>query len=359
MVFVKRDPKPSPGFDVVTMMDNKSQSGEVGIEVEVEGNKFPKHQQSGVQHAKDPERIPPEWKSLKDGSLRGADNQEYVLKAPLPFDAIPGAVNNLFKMFTDYGTVLDDSNRTSVHVHVNVQSWHMNRLTTFMAMYYILEEILTEWCGDHRVGNLFCLRAKDAPALIRHVREFVRSDGRSGFSSNIHHYAALNTHALNKYGSLEFRTLRGVLEPTPIIEWVSIIRRLYDLSSNYPDPRELVETFSGEGPFGFLDSVLGDKAYVIRQGISMTDYQIRESLYDGIRMAQDICYCRDWSLFAPLKLDEDPFGRSRQVLVKRIKQQLDIDVAPASSSITTLSQDTEVYANEEDFEPETDYDFEG
>lgn len=353
MVFLRRETRPKVGFNVLTLMNHETTEGQVGIEVEVEGNKFPKHIYPG-QNPVNPEKIPAVWRSVKDGSLRGVDNQEYVLKQPLPFDDIPKAVADLWKMFDDFGTVLTDSNRTSVHVHVNVQSWHLNRLTTFMGMYYILEEILTEWCGDNRVGNLFCLRAKDAPALIQHTRKFLQSDGKGyGFSGNIHHYAGLNTHALNKYGSLEFRTLRGVLSPEPIVEWVKIIRRLYELSAEYPDPRMMVESFSGEGPLGFFDFLLGDMAYVVRQGIQMTDYQIRESMYEGIRLAQDICYCRDWSMYEPLKLEEDPFGRERKIVMRNLSSQLDADVAPAGSPQPVGHQ---TYATEDDFEPEPDYD---
>jgi hypothetical protein len=334
MVFLKREAKPSRGFDVVTIMGNKDTTGQVGLEVEVEGNKFPKHAYPN-QNAVDPEKIPSVWKSVKDGSLRGADSQEYVLKSPLSFDEVPEAVNSLWKMFNDYGSVLDDSNRTSVHVHVNVQTWHMNRLTTFVAMYYILEEILTEWCGDHRVGNLFCLRAKDAPAIVRHFRNFVRTDGGSSFEQNVHHYAGLNTHALNKYGSLEFRALRGVQEPGPIIEWVSIIRRLYELSAEYDDPRTMVEMFSSEGPFAFFDTLLGDKAHTVRQGISMTD----------------------WSLFSPLVVEADPFGREKRTVKQKLTAYLDADVAPAGSSNSSIGSILS-YATEEDndYEPEPEYD---
>src|SRR5690349_22399742 len=143
----------------------KETKGDIGIEIEVEGNKFPKHAYEGYD-AVDPERIPKQWDYHRDGSLRGEDNAEYVLKKPLKFSEVPKAINDLWQMFSDYGTVLDVSNRTSVHVHLNVQDFYINRLCSFAAMYLSVEDILTGWCGDHRVGNLFCLRAKDTPAIV-------------------------------------------------------------------------------------------------------------------------------------------------------------------------------------------------
>jgi hypothetical protein len=281
MVFVKREPKPSHGFNVVTLMNHEQVSGEVGLEVEVEGNKFPKTGPYGG--AGDSDKIPKVWRYTKDNSLRGADNAEYVLRAPLKFDEIPKAVNDLWKMFADYGSVLDDSNRTSVHVHLNVQSWHLNRLTSFMAAYYILEEILTEWCGDNRVGNLFCLRAKDAPALITHVKAFVKLNGSCPFNSDIHHYAALNTHALHKYGSLEFRTLRGVLDPQPILDWVAILRRLYDLSADFADPRLIVDQFIAR-TVRVLHYVVGGNGSSSQAGYSL---QRRRHPREPVRRRQD------------------------------------------------------------------------
>ncbi len=357
MCFVKREPVPQPGFNVVTMMGNKQTVGQVGIEVEVEGNKFPKTAYHGGP-AVSPEKIPEVWRYVKDGSLRGADNAEYVLAQPLPFDDVPKAVKDLFQMFSDFGSVLDDSNRTSVHVHLNVQEFHIDRLTVFMSMYYILEEILTEFCGDHRVGNLFCLRAKDAPALISHVKAFVRSNGKAGFRENVHHYAAMNTHALNKYGSLEFRALRGVTNPQPILEWVAVLRRLYELSAEYNDPRTLVEGFSSEGPLAFFSHLLGEMAGTVRQGIEMDDNAIRMSLHEGVRMAQDICYCRNWDLFQPVAFDRDPFGRDSERMMNRLSDYLNEDVAYAnpgyaSGSVAVIGGG---YSPEPNFEPEPEYD---
>jgi hypothetical protein len=40
-VFVKRERKVKPGFNMGVVMNRKPTKGEVGIEIEVEGNKFP------------------------------------------------------------------------------------------------------------------------------------------------------------------------------------------------------------------------------------------------------------------------------------------------------------------------------
>lgn len=305
MVFVKRDAKARAGFSVGVVLSRKSTKGTVGIEIEVEGSKLPRSQ------------TPAPWAYHTDGSLRGEENAEYVLQQPVEFREVKPSLDVLWAKFREMNSRLDDSNRTSVHVHLNVQEFFFNRLTSLMALYFTFEEVLTEWCGEHRVGNLFCLRAKDAPAIISQIRRFIRSDGKAQIQEH-HHYSGLNANALHKFGSLEFRSLRGCSDPETILDWVSILERLYVLSGEFTDPRDVCNAFSSEGPMGFFDSVLGDLGPVVRKGVKMDEAQIRQSMYEGIRLAQDLCYCRDWSLFKGVELKPDPFGRSLRTLIKRL-----------------------------------------
>lgn len=312
-VFIPSSSRKNRVFDIINIMGCKEQKGDVGIEVEVEGNKFPK---TGGGHDTG-HFIPSVWGYHHDGSLRGLDNAEYVLKKPIQFGQVPEAVNSLWQMFDEFGSKLDDSNRTSVHIHLNVQSWHLNRLCSFMALYFSVEELLTAWCGDHRVGNLFCLRAKDAPAIISRIKKFIKTDGTGGLTDGLH-YSAMNAQAIQKFGSVEIRTLRGVTDPQIIIKWVEILRRIYDLSAEYPDPRSVCAGFSGSGPLEYLQTVLGEHTNTIKEGIGYDTQQIMESLYEGIRMAQDLTYCRDWDDFQAMVIRPDPFGRATKKVAKKI-----------------------------------------
>lgn len=296
-LFIKSSNR-SEGLPLYSILGLRPASGEIGIEIEVEGNKFRK------------ESIPSPWKYVKDGSLRGQDNAEYVLRNPILFTEVRPAIETLWNMFANDGSVLDESNRTSVHVHLNAQNFFLDRLCVFAALYYSVEEILTEWCGDHRVGNLFCLRAKDAPASITALKRFIQNDGAYGIRDSFH-YAGLNIHALLKHGSIEIRALRGVKDPQIILDWVEILQRIYTLSGEFTDPRTVCEGFSSSGPFEYLRMVLGDKTETVLKGVSLNDQEVMESLYDGIRIAQDLCFCRDWSLYKKADVSSNPFGRNR------------------------------------------------
>lgn len=311
MVFVKSKQPTDKSYNVAaTLHSTTPRKGVIGLEIEVEGNKFPMPE--GAHGTHQPTQMPGMnyWSYVHDGSLRGDANAEYLLTKPVEFDEIPAALEQLFTKLKKYGSVLDESNRTSVHVHLNIQPFFLNRLTSLMALYYVFEEVLTEWCGDTRVGNLFCLRAVDAPAIISQARRFIGTNMQSRLNDN-HHYAGLNTHAIHKLGSLEFRTLRGVSEPGIIQDWVGILRRLYEISDTYPDPRNICGAFSQSGPLDFFDNILGDTAPVVMAGVSLTQENIRDAMYRGIRLAQDLCYARDWSVFNPTEYKPDPFKRGK------------------------------------------------
>lgn len=319
--FVRRDVRVEPTFNVGTALGKTDPSGQIGIEIEVEGKRLPKMHPI----------LPQPWGYHPDGSLRGEDNAEYVLSKPVKFDDVPTVIGKLWGAFEASKSVLDDSNRTSVHVHLNCTSFHFNRLTSFAALYFCFEEIMTEWCGEHRVGNLFCLRAKDAPAIVSQLRRFIKQDGRFELRDNLH-YAGLNCHALTKFGSVEIRTLRGTSDPQVILDWVTIIRRLYEVSAEYKDPRDIPAEFSRDGPLGFFDRMLGEAGVILRRDVPWDDSRLVESMYEGIRLAQDLCYCRDWTLFKTMDLRADPFGRDPRKVAKAMLMAGQGPNAPATSS---------------------------
>lgn len=330
-VFIKKEDKVETGFNLGVLLglpNNKLVKGDVGLEIEVEGNKFPIPTGAhGTHHPTKMTELPgktsslPGWCYVHDGSLRGKANAEYVFDGPAKFDQVEKRVTDLFDLLKEYGSVLDDSNRTSVHVHMNVQNFHLDRLASFLGLYFCFEEILTQWCGEHRVGNLFCLRAIDAPAIISQIRRFIRADGKAQLHDHLH-YSALNANALTKHGSLEIRTMRGCKDPETILEWVAILRRLYDVSADFSDPRDVCAGFSGEGALAFFDNILGEHGQIVRRDVNWSDDEVRESMYTGIRLAQDLCYCRDWSLYKGMTLKPDPFSRSAKKVAAAVMGQL-------------------------------------
>lgn len=298
-------------YPIISSLRNRGiEKGEIGLEIECEGNKFPK---ADTYNYGSEANLPKHWLYHKDGSLRGNDNAEYVIKGTIKFSEAEKHLKALWKALDTYGTKLDDSNRTSVHVHLNCQMFHANRLASLMCMYIAVEELLTAWCGEHRVGNLFCLRAVDAPGIVETLCRYFRTYGGMTIPDGIH-YAGMNAQSLQKYGSLEFRSLRGCSDYETILKWVGILQHLYEKSADIKDPRDVIAAFSYEGPLAFIDTILGEKALTVINEIGYNAEQVQDALFRGIRLAQDLAYCLDWSSLQYRDYSPDPFGRGRKRL---------------------------------------------
>lgn len=316
--FIRASKNTIEGQTLLSMFRLCPYHGEVGLEVEVEGNRFPKSEQEIYDPESDEytftessDLIPERWVYTHDGSLRGEDNAEYILAKPTNLSEVPQAIDELWEMFEEYGSVLDESNRTSVHVHLNAQQWHLNRVCAFFGLYFIVEDILTHWCGDHRVGNLFCLRAKDAPGIVARLKRFFTTESAHYLDDGMH-YSGLNALSLRTLGSIEVRTMRGVKDPETIKTWVGILSRIYHMSAEYEDPREVVQGFSGRSRESFFESILGPYAAEVLESCGMTREEVTASLNEGVRIAQNLCYCRNWSAYVKLDCSPDPFGRTPQ-----------------------------------------------
>lgn len=245
--------------------------GEVGIEIEMEGNGnlwLP--------------NLLSYWKMEQDGSLRGT-SAEYVLQVPIKRDVIDAALDQLKDNLR--GFAIADSIRAGVHVHVNVTGLTLEQVLAFACTYYVLEIPLINWCGPNRVGNHFCLRAVDAEYIVDHIINTYSVARFKDFNTDMIRYAALNFKALPTYGSLEFRSLQTEPKFDNIRKWVDILLKIKDHSLRYEHPKDIINEFSEHTPRDWAKLVLGDKFDLIKDQDDLTD-----NLIQGMRIAQDISY---------------------------------------------------------------------
>lgn len=256
-------------------------AGDVGIEIEVEGSNLPSLNARGSY-----------WRREADGSLRGEESAEYVLRKPLTLEEARKALDYLDAAYTKNGAVVDDTVRAGVHVHVNCQTLTMTQLYNFMTIFYILEDVLVRFCGEFREGNLFCLRARDAESQVHTIRSAAKSKKfRELFHHDNNRYAAMNIKALGDYGSLEFRTMRGTRDLDLIYTWAEILVTLRNVAMEFTSPCEVIEQFSIQGPLEFL------KAMTDTNFDAVFYKGCEKDLLDGMRMAQDIAYATDWTVW--------------------------------------------------------------
>lgn len=230
------------------ILGQKPNKGDVGIEIEVEGRNLT-------------DAVDARWVATVDGSLRG-ENREYVLKKPLPVGAVKEALEVLEQNLKDAGSKLDFSFRTSVHVHINCQDLTFNQYLNMLYAYFLLEEPFMTYCGKERKGNRFCLRLQDAEGMLETYNMLFRV-GERGIREIPHdhvRYSAMNIEATPKYGSLEFRGMRGNLDVDNINTWVDALVRLREFAKSVDNPTEVYNLYAQREPQGFMEKVLGDLA---------------------------------------------------------------------------------------------------
>lgn len=232
---------------IVELLKLKAAKGDVGIEIECEGERL---------RAVDNDV----WTSENDGSLRGRFPDtacEYILRRPIVVGAVRDALNGLVDELK--GAKFNFSYRTSVHVHMNVQQLTFPQLLNAMYTYYLLEEPFMNFCGKKRKGNNFCLRLADAEGVLEWVMQlFELGPEMLGYIPNDNaRYAAMNLEAIRKYGSLEFRGMEGNINVDRIDTWCKVLVFMRDWAAAFKNPKEIYETYMHIGPNEFMAAAMG------------------------------------------------------------------------------------------------------
>lgn len=249
----------------------KKTDGEVGIEVEIEG--------VGVQNI-----TVTGWNTVGDGSLRG-EAAEFVLRRPVAFKKVPEYLFRLHKAL-DGNIVIEDSDRCGVHVHINCQELNFKQTLNFIILFLVFEQMLVNYCGEDREGNLFCLRAKDAEAILVALNNSAISNSFGNMQKDTYRYAAINLSALRKYGSLEFRSLSTPSDVRTIEIWVKLLHTIFEKAADFNNPSDIIEAVSFKGSYNFAREIFGTQLPLFNLHADM----INDFVYDGIRRAQDIAY---------------------------------------------------------------------
>ena len=243
-------------------------NGDLGVEIEVEGDNLPEPQDY--------------WRCEYDGSLRG-ESKEYVLRKPYTLASTRLALEHLDKCYIDNNTVVHESVRAGVHVHVNVQELTTVELFTFMVAYIILEDLLIKYCGEYREGNLFCLRLKDAEHLLYVIEQVAETRDYTQFQSEMLRYSSMNVCSLWKFGSLEFRAMRGTRDLELVGDWAEILLNIRNQAIKYANAKELVEDIHTNGSESFLEVFLGTFKEQLCNGLPVEEY-----VTDGLLRASEL-----------------------------------------------------------------------
>ena len=274
-----------------------------GIEVELEG--------ANVQTVAD--KMSPYWAAHHDHSLRahnGGQAIEYVFHHPYDITKTTTAINLLFDTLTGPGVKVHDSYRTSIHVHLNFAIESYRTIYNFMCLSFILDELLVSQNGDHRIGNNFCLRVKDAMGQMNSVINSIQNGhGVFGTGQN-ERYSSINFASLGKFGSIEFRSLECTTHKGRLMHWINTLQSIKVAAREFDNPTEIISLFSQMGPKEFLIKILGP--YALKY-IAVPD--VENMLRTGMRIAQDFAYCASWK---PVVKNEDgvAVAKGKKKLIK-------------------------------------------
>lgn len=254
-----------------------------GVELELEGR--------GLT-SKDP-LISKYFGVHKDNSLRtireDSECLEYVFNRPYDYQDTLLAVKQLFKWLNSHQSEVFESYRTSFHVHVNyaVDTWRT--IYNAITLSIIFDELFVSQNGKHRAGNNFCLRAKDAQALVLDLAFHLENYGAIFNFPADHRYSSVNFASLMKFGTIEYRSLECSVDYLRVKHWIDTCQNLKVYARKFNDPRDIITKFR-EGPVVFMQEALDTCAFYYMQ-VPGWDVMLR----DGVRLAADFAYCCDWS----------------------------------------------------------------
>lgn len=257
-------------------------AGDLGLEIEVE--------------AEDtlPTDVPKPWVAQGDDSLRNI-GVEYVTDRPIACDSTKyGIIKGLTDKLKNC-KVVEGSPRTSVHVHVNITEFTPLQLWTAITTYWLLENLLIKYCGEQdREGNVFCLRLCDSEGIMRYIREDLRArDGWafSTFRQDDVKYASQNLGCISRLGSLEYRGMRGTIDPDIIDRWSTEMYNVVHRSKRFSSPENMLDTFLN------MNNVTEFMCLVLsRPFVETLQYykDWKKLVSNNVGLLSELCYYHDW-----------------------------------------------------------------
>lgn len=280
-----------PGMQMNSPIIKRSKMGSIGLELEVEGRglRLGEGHFDGLRASK----TRAYWVPHEDGSLRNG-GREFVLSTPCNVDEVDELLKGLFKVIEANAGVIENTNRCSTHVHINVGGLKINQMTSVIALWYMLEDALINWCGEARKANHFCLALSDCSSTLQAWRNYLQT-GKRPQAEGLK-YSALNVLPIWKFGSLEFRCGPPAHEPTMPSLWSRFLAAMVEYASEtYTNPMDIASAVSENGAVRIFDAIC-DKAGTpeFRQQVYLVNPDFEYLCMKGLRNAQSILLGFPW-----------------------------------------------------------------
>jgi len=245
-----------------------------GVEVELEGRNVP-------QVTKELALVG--WLTKDDLSLK-AGGIEFYFKGPQNLGLTEEAIRRLWKETAKFEPMY--TNRTATHVHYNISDLTIDKMYDLFTINLMFEELLLSYVDEERRGNMFCLSASDADAVLYNLIKD-KKDGTFKVSGmfDSYKYGNLNFAAACKYGTIEYRSLQTPKHDRVLLDWVQCIHKINEFVRDNNQPAaEYIRGASIAGPATFAKSVLGDHIKMFEANL------VKDLMMRGIRNAQHVAF---------------------------------------------------------------------
>lgn len=221
-----KGPEGIPGFQMNKPAASSRYKGRIGLELEIEARSPTPNE--GHLDALVSDDTKAKWMAIRDGSLRGDYAREYIVNKPINREELRPMLEGLFAMFKTMKSKIDNSNRCSTHVHLNMGSKKINEITAVMCLWTIFEQSLINFCGEERQTNHFALSSSESNATLTAWEQYLRY-GHAHWDRNLK-YQAMNVLPLFEKGSLEIRCGAAANDAEGPIVWATLLDHLVDFA---------------------------------------------------------------------------------------------------------------------------------
>ena len=220
----------------------------------------------------------PYWRMIEDGSLR--NNGREFITPPIRAYRVENALTCLFTQ--QLNPDIDFSERTSIHVHMNIRTLNLSQLRSLVLAYILLEKTLFTWVGPSRKDNIFCVPITDTMFGTRLKKLINLKVLQIAWSK----YTALNLQPIYEKGTIEFRHMYGTKDIPTIIQWINFILCLKKFALRN-DPEQVLLTIANLNTNSqykqFFDSVFG------LQGVNLWTDKTSKEIAEAVSYVKERC----------------------------------------------------------------------
>lgn len=177
----------------------------VGIEIETENVSTFRHES-------------PYWSMVEDGSLRNSGRE--FITPPIRAWRVERALSQLFTR--EINSTIEFSERTSVHVHMNIRTLTVEQLEALIITYLVFEKALFTFVGNNRYSNIFCVPIVETDIGENLLPLITDKHPQVSWQK----YTALNLLPIMQKGTIEFRHMNGTNDIKHLITWINLILSL-------------------------------------------------------------------------------------------------------------------------------------